>query len=192
RLHRLVERIAAVRAGAPPDPLEPWMEELYRRVSDRQTMGSVMHELRTTLSEAEKLIDQFFRQPSQREVLIPVPGQLSAMRGVLSVLGLDHAAQTLQRMRDEIDALIVTSLDEEHPDKVAARFERLAGNLGALGFLIDMLSVQPHMAKSLFVFDADAGTLAPVMGRSVRPADEPPRDAAQAAQPGLIEQVQQL
>ena len=45
-------------------------------------------------------------------------------------------------------------------------FDRLAGNLGALGFLIDMLSVQPQLAKSLFVYDADAGTLGPVMGRS--------------------------
>ena len=34
-------------------------------------------------------------------------------------------------------------------------FDRLAGNLGALGFLIDMLSVQPQLAKSLFVFDAE-------------------------------------
>ena len=42
---------------------KPWMEELYRRVSDRQTMGSVVQELRASLSEVEKLIDQFFRNP---------------------------------------------------------------------------------------------------------------------------------
>ena len=34
-------------------PLEPWMEELYRRVSDRQTMGSVVGELRGTLATAD-------------------------------------------------------------------------------------------------------------------------------------------
>ena len=34
-------------------------------------------------------------------------------------------------------------------------FDRLADNLGALSFLIDMLSVQPQMAKSLFRFDPD-------------------------------------
>ena len=55
------------------------LEELYRRVSDRQTMGSVVQELRASLSEVEKQIDQYFRDPAQREVLIPVPAQLQAI-----------------------------------------------------------------------------------------------------------------
>jgi chemosensory pili system protein ChpA (sensor histidine kinase/response regulator) len=46
RVQRLAQRIDDVRAGAEAQPLEPWMEELYRRVSDRQTMGSVVQELR--------------------------------------------------------------------------------------------------------------------------------------------------
>ena len=36
--------------------LDLWMEELYRCVSDRQTMGSVVQELRASLSEVEKNI----------------------------------------------------------------------------------------------------------------------------------------
>jgi chemosensory pili system protein ChpA (sensor histidine kinase/response regulator) len=32
----------AVGKGQPPSPLEGWMEDLYRRVSDRQTIGSVV------------------------------------------------------------------------------------------------------------------------------------------------------
>ncbi|MES3012198.1 MAG: hybrid sensor histidine kinase/response regulator, partial [Pseudomonadota bacterium] len=165
RVQRLAERLAAVRQGHAPDPLEGWMEDLYRRVSDRQTMGSVVQELRASLSEAEKLIDQYFRRPEERQVLIPVPGQLASMRGVLSVLGMDHAAAALLRMRDEIDALASTEVD---PERVAQSgvFDRLAGNLGALGFLIDMLSVQPQMAKLLFSYDPATGTLNPVMGRS--------------------------
>jgi chemosensory pili system protein ChpA (sensor histidine kinase/response regulator) len=58
------QRLDHVRAGGPAEALEPWMEELYRRVSDRQTMGSVVGELRSTLSELEKLLDQFFRNPA--------------------------------------------------------------------------------------------------------------------------------
>ena len=83
---------AAVREGEPPEPLEAWMEELYRRVTDRQTMGSVVQELRASLSEVEKLIDQFFRKPDDtRAAACRCPSQLAAMRGVLSVLGLDQA-----------------------------------------------------------------------------------------------------
>ncbi|MBW8829114.1 MAG: Hpt domain-containing protein [Burkholderiales bacterium] len=192
RVHRLSERIAAVRAGAAPEALEGWMEDLYRRVSDRQTMGSVVQELRASLSDAEKLIDQFFRNPADRNVLIPVPNQLTAMRGVLSVLGMDQASTALLRMRDEVDGLISTEIDQEHVGQ-AGVFERLAGNLGALGFLIDMLSVQPQMAKSLFVYDAETGALNPVMGRSEhRSVTEHTAAAAAAVEPSLIEQAQQL
>ena len=188
RVRRLADRLGSVREGKAPDPLEPWMEELYRRVSDRQTMGSVVQELRASLSEAEKQIDQFFRKPEDREVLIPVPNQLAAMRGVLSVLGMDQATAALLRMRDEVEGLVQTEID---PQRIAQTglFDRLAGNLGALGFLIDMLSVQPQMAKSLFVFDPRTGTLDPVMGRgpSHRQSSTPT-----PVEPRLIEQAQQL
>lgn len=188
RVRRLADRLGSVREGKPPEPLEPWMEELYRRVSDRQTMGSVVQELRASLAEAEKLIDQFFRKPEDRQVLIPVPSQLSAMRGVLSVLGIDQATTALLRMRDEVEGLIQTELDPARINQTGL-FDRIAGNLGALGFLIDMLSVQPQMAKSLFVFDPRTGTLDPVMGRgesSRHGGSVPP------VEPRLIEQAQQL
>ena len=66
RVQRLAQRIRNVSEGQAAQPLEPWMEELYRRVSDRQTMGSVVQELRASLSEVEKQIDQYFRDPKQR------------------------------------------------------------------------------------------------------------------------------
>ena len=91
-------------------------------------------------------------------------------------------------MRDEVDKLVSTEVDPERI-KAAGVFERLAGNLSALGFMIDMLSVQPQMAKSLFVYDAEAGTLAPVMGRSAAPN---PASGAAPVEPRLIEQAQML
>jgi chemosensory pili system protein ChpA (sensor histidine kinase/response regulator) len=48
RAARLADRLDGVAAGGEPQPLEQWMEELYRRVSDHQTMGSVVDELRAT------------------------------------------------------------------------------------------------------------------------------------------------
>ena len=49
RGNRLAQRLDQVVSGSQPEPLDEWMEELYRRVSDRQTMGSVVDELRTCL-----------------------------------------------------------------------------------------------------------------------------------------------
>ncbi len=194
RVRRLAKRVTAVHGGAEPEPLEAWMEELYRRVSDRQTMGSVVQELRGALTESEKAIDAYFRQPSVRDTLHPVPAQLNSMRGVFSVLGLDHASQAVVRMRDDVGALAAAT--GEGFDAPAV--ERLASNLGALGFLIDMLSVQPAMAKSLFAFDATSGLLRSVVGGGSHRASEfgtlsEPATAAPApVEPRLIEQAQSL
>ena len=167
RVERLAQRIESATAGGDAELLEPWMEELYRRVSDRQTMGSVVQELRVSLSDVEKRIDQFFRQPSQRDVLIPVLDQLHAMRGVLSVLGLTQASQAVVHMRNDVDGLAQTDIDPQRAAQ-AGTFDRVADNLGALSFLIDMLSVQPALAKSLFRFDAATGVLSSVMGQNAR------------------------
>jgi chemosensory pili system protein ChpA (sensor histidine kinase/response regulator) len=201
RIQHLAGRIDSVRQGADPQPLDIWMEELYRRVSDRQTMGSVVQELRASLSEVEKQIDQYFRNPAERQVLIPVPAQLSSMRGVLSVLGMDQASQAALFMRDDVDALAQTEVDPQRAIQ-AGTFDRLADNLGALSFLIDMLSVQPQLAKSLFRFNPETGVLSAVMGQSERvsafaqlddtePASLGPAIGTAAAAP-LLQQVQAL
>ena len=198
RVQRLARRIDDVRGGADPQPLDIWMEELYRRVSDRQTMGSVVQELRSSLSEVEKQIDHYFRNPADRQVLIPVPAQLSSMRGVLSVLGMDQASQAALHMRDDVDALAQTEVDPQRAIQ-AGTFDRLADNLGALSFLIDMLSVQPQLAKSLFRFDPETGSLSAVMGQSDRVSafaqlDEEPAGGLQSApqQAPLLDQMRAL
>ncbi|WP_457281037.1 Hpt domain-containing protein [Polaromonas sp. P5_D5] len=165
RTANLAERLEGVRAGGEPQPLEGWMEELYRRVSDKQTMGSVVGELRVSLGELEKSLDVFFRNPQDKVALQSVPGQLSQMRGVLSVLGLDQASHAVLRMRDSVEQMLVTEIDEQLA-RAAGTFEHLGNNLGALSFLIDMLNYQPALAKKLFVYDAEKGELKPLMGRT--------------------------
>ncbi|HWI81418.1 Hpt domain-containing protein [Ramlibacter sp.] len=172
RTARLAERLDQVRQGGQADALEPWMEELYRRVSDRQTMGSVVSELRGTLGELEKVLDQFFRAPAEKGPLREAPGYLSQMRGVLSVLGLDQAAQAVARMREAVEAIMVAEGDAEQA-RAAGTFEKLGNNVGALGFLIDMLNYQPALAKKLFIYDDEARELRPLMGRAAPPAEQP-------------------
>src|SRR6202008_2576499 len=134
--------------------------ELYRRVSDRQTMGSVVGELRSTLGELEKILDQYFRNLADKTPLRDAPNHLAQMRGVLSVLGLDQAANAVQYMRECVEEIIDTEIDEEKA-KAAGTFDKLGNNLGALGFLIDMLNSQPALAKKLFVYDEGTGELRP-------------------------------
>jgi chemosensory pili system protein ChpA (sensor histidine kinase/response regulator) len=161
----LLQRLELALQGSAARPLEPWMEELYRQASDHQTMGSVVGELRATMAEAEKNLDQYFRNPQDAGVLASVPGQMLQMRGVLSVLGFEQAATAMQRMRDTVEHLILGEIAEDGRARV---FEKLGNSLGAMGFLIDMLSYQRNMARKLFVYDDAEDELRFVMGRRQR------------------------
>lgn len=184
RGNELAERLERVLSGEPGRPLDAWMEQLYRRVSDRQTMGSVVGELKVSLSETEKTLDQFFRMPHEKAGLLLATSQLAQMRGVLSVLGLEQAVQTVNRMRSTVEQILET---EGEPDDVrdTARFQQLGNNLSALSFLVDMLNYQPSLAKKLFVFDDAAGELRPLMGRAATalPAVGSASEAVAVAEP---------
>ena len=170
RTGHLAQRLESVRAGGEPQPLESWMEELYRRVSDKQTMGSVVGELRISLGDIEKSLDSFFRNPDNKTVLRDVPRQLSQMRGVLSVLGLDQASRAVSHMRDSVGQMLTAEANEQQA-RAGDTFDQLGNNLGALSFLIDMLNYQPALAKKLFVYDDEKGELRPLMGRTHKPDD---------------------
>jgi len=165
RTQELAQRLNSVIDGQPARPLDGWMEQLYRRISERQTMGSVVDELKVSLGEVEKSLDQFFRQPQETAGLNVAVTQLAQMRGVLSVLGLDHAVQAVSRMRSRVEQILDTEVDESQA-REAGTFQQLGDNLSALGFLVDMLSYQPSLAKKLFVFDESRDGLVPLMGRA--------------------------
>ncbi len=193
RTQALASRLEAVLAGEPAQPLEPWMEQLYRRVSDRQTMGSVVGELKVSLSEAEKSLDQFFRNPHEKGGLHQAVSQLSQMRGVLSVLGLDHAVQAVGRMRTSVEQILDTEVDEDRA-RTAGTFQQLGNSLSALSFMVDMLNYQPALAKKLFHYDEELGELVPLMGRSPAAVESmsPSREAAQAIGEGVQRVVQEV
>ncbi|WP_180125545.1 Hpt domain-containing protein [Rhodoferax sp. BLA1] len=183
RGNRLAQRLDHVNAGGQPEPMDSWMEELYRRVSDRQVMGSVVDELRSTLGEVEGALDTFFRQPTDTLPLHEVPGRLAQMRGVFSVLGLDQAALAALRMRDSVERTLISG--DTSPQDHTADFDKLGNSLGALGFLVDMLSYQRELAKKLFVYDESAGEFRSVMGRQTVAADEPSATLPVPAEPAL-------
>ena len=108
RAIKLAQRMENVRNGGQAETVEPWIEELYRRVSDRESMGSVVGELRICLTDIEKSIDQYFRNPADKIVLQVVPGKLGQMRGIFSVLGLDQAASAVVSMRDRVEEFELT------------------------------------------------------------------------------------
>ncbi|MEO8013728.1 MAG: Hpt domain-containing protein, partial [Polaromonas sp.] len=164
RTTSLAERLQGVIDGGAPRPLDGWMEELYRRVSDKQTMSSVVSELRVALAEIESSLDLFFRDSQDKSLLQPVPAQLAQMRGVLSVLGLDQASRAVLQMKGTVEQMIDTEINDQQV-RAAGTFEQLGNNLGVLSFLIDMLNYQPALVKKLFVYDEEKDQLTSLMGR---------------------------
>ena len=155
RMQQLAERIEKARTGGEPAPLEPWMEALYRRVADSQTMASVVQQLRGMLAEIEQALDRHCRAPDGPQELEPVASGLASIRGVLVVLGVEAAAQAVQCAREDVQQL--AALEAGQPP--GTLLERLAANLEALGFLLDILAVQPDLARSMFRFDGQQGLL---------------------------------
>ncbi|MFP5466583.1 MAG: Hpt domain-containing protein [Gammaproteobacteria bacterium] len=193
RTKALAMRLDSLLSGGAAQPLESWMEQLYRRVSDRQTLGSVVGELKVSLADAEKALDQFFRNPEEKSGLHVALAQLSQMRGVLSVLGLDQAVQAVSRMRQVIDQMLDTEVDETQA-REAGTFGQLGDNLSALSFLVDMLNYQPALAKKVFTFDEEKGELIPLMGRTqpVGTAFEPAQQDAHAISAGVQRVVNEV
>lgn len=177
RIERLALRLEAAAVGEPSAPLEPWVEDLFRDVSDRHSMGSVVQELRTALADVELQLDRFSRAPDERDVLKTVPAQFGVMRGVLSVLGLDQAAHAVQHMRDNVYAVIEGRADASRAT------EELADSLGSLSFLIDLLGVQPQLAKSLFRYDTTTGRFSALMARASREEAPPASMEAEDEKP---------
>ena len=166
----LAERLQGVINGGDAQPLTSWMEELYRRVSDRQIMTSVVTELRVSVAELERGLDVFFRNPNDKTVLLLVPNQLSQIRGVLSVLGLDDACKAVVHMKSLAEQMLGSEFDEKR-DPAQGVFEHFGNNLGVLSFLIDMLNYQPALVKKLFVYDEIKNELTSLMGRPTGDTD---------------------
>ncbi|MFC7462565.1 Hpt domain-containing protein [Hydrogenophaga defluvii] len=158
RAAQLARRVTAAAMGEALPDLAPWMEQLYRQWSERQTLGSVVEEVRRTLTEAEAQLDRLARDPTQRQGLDALPVRFAQMQGVLSVLGLQDAARTAQAMEATASDLLAGRADLGSP-----AWRSLVHNLGALGFLVDVLGLHAASAQRGFRFDAEAGELRPLV-----------------------------
>jgi chemosensory pili system protein ChpA (sensor histidine kinase/response regulator) len=176
----LAQRLQRSAQGYASEAFAPWMEELYRKVSETQTLGTVVQELRHDMGTVEHLLDAYFRNPATLPELEPVPRLLGQMRGVLSVLGMDVGAQALGHIRHSVENLLATAPDETAARQPGGPFDRLAANIGALGFMIDMLGYQPELAKASFQFDPRTGELRPVVPHARQAAPAPAQAPAVA------------
>ena len=163
RSNALARRLSQVAEGLAPDAVEPWMEALYRRRSERNSMGSVTNELRVTLAAVESALEKYRVDPSDSTILLLISGYLSQMYGVFSVLGLYQAANAVFKIREILDNHLANAR-RNHPIPIKV-YEQIAGSVSTLGFLIDLLNYQIGIAKEMFFYDAKSGEFRYLNGR---------------------------
>jgi len=193
RSQTVVQRLAAAAAGQPLADGAPWMSELARRAQDRLTMGSVVTETQTTLREIEQRLDRFFRNPADRGELLGTVPLFDQVCGVLSVLGHDEPVAALRHVQQSVKNFANPAL-EARPDE----FQRIAQNLGAVGFFVESLSQDVEQPRSMFHYDPATGLYSADLGQgpaetaAVEPTDDwvPPAAEQAPVLPRGVENVE--
>jgi len=155
RADAMTARLLAVVSGEMPAQNAPWLDDMSREAQQRQTMTALAGEMQSSLRQVEKMLDEYFRDPSQRDTLGQLDGILHQIEGALAVLDQDDAVRTIQHTRAAVQHFIDAD-EEEAPEQ--GTFQRVAQNVGALSFFIESLHLPTGTAAKRFAFDESTGT----------------------------------
>ncbi len=161
RADEITARLLSLVAGEEPPTQAAWMGDISREAQQRQTMAVLVAEMQASLRQVEKTLDEYFRDPSNKDVLIPVDGVLHQIGGALAILDQDDAMFAVLHTRSMVgkfvDGTDVDQDEADQDDKHLLAYQNVAENIGALSFFIETLQNQPELAKKKFVFDSVAG-----------------------------------
>jgi chemosensory pili system protein ChpA (sensor histidine kinase/response regulator) len=174
-------RLLALAAGAPPPPAPAWQGELARRIQESQTVQVLAAEMRVGLRQVEKVLDDYYGDPSKRAALAEADPALHQMQGALALLDQEDAVRGAAHVKDAVRALAAGDGGDER-----AALENIAQNVGALGFFIDTLAHSPQAARERFEFDVEKGLFQSVpfgRTRGAAAAEAPAAELPEAATP---------
>lgn len=154
RADAMTARLLAIVAGQQPTDAAPWIDDMSREAQQRQTMLALAAEMQSSLGQVEKMLDEYFSNPSKRTSLAPIDAVLHQIEGVLAILDQDDAMRAVRHTRAEVKRFA-----DADPDAVpdAEEFQRVAQNVGALSFFIETLQLHSEGVKKRFSFDDQLG-----------------------------------
>ncbi|HYD95611.1 MAG TPA: Hpt domain-containing protein [Noviherbaspirillum sp.] len=174
RADAMTARLLSVVAGEMPAQSAPWLDDMSREAQQRQTMTALAGEMQNSLRQVEKMLDEYFRDPSQRLGLGQLDQVLHQIEGALAVLDQDDAVRTVQHTREAVKRFAASEPDVAPEQN---EFQQVAQNVGALSFFIETLQLQSEEAKKRFSFDESSGTF---QARLIEPP-EPEQTRAEEA-----------
>ncbi|MNR78138.1 Chemotaxis protein CheA [compost metagenome] len=151
RADALTARLLSAVSGEELTQSAQWLDEMSREAQERQTMTALAGEMQSSLRQVEKLLDEYFRDTTQRAGLADIDAILYQISGALSVLEQDDAVLAVQHTQAAVRRFIDA---EEEP--YVQEFEQVAQNVGALSFFIETLQLHPD-GINRFSFDQKLG-----------------------------------
>jgi chemosensory pili system protein ChpA (sensor histidine kinase/response regulator) len=148
-------RLTALVSGTQAPEATQWQGSLARQMHENDTVVALSMELKTGLRQIEKVLDEYYADPSRRAELASLDGVVHQLEGALAILDQEDAMRAARHVREEIRKL---AAGLEDPAREARQLDEIAQNVGALGFFVDMLAQNPAAARERFAFDAEQGT----------------------------------
>ncbi len=145
-------RLLALAAGETPPDAPHWQGELARQIQQGQTVAVLAGEIKAGLRQIEKLLDEYYDDPSRRQVLEQAGPVLHGLQGAFAILDQEQAVLTVRHVDDAVRTLADSSLavTDQH-----ASLHNIAQNIGALGFFADLLAQDSELARGRFTFDPE-------------------------------------
>jgi len=148
-LQLVQQHIARLRQEARTANAEPLSSTL-----DVTTLAAVGQEIKSMLKQIEEALDQYFRNPAQKEPLAPLGDSLHQVAGAFDMLELPMASQLT-----ETCAKFVNWFSSQTDAPGTRYFEKVAESLSALGYLVDdamRVGANAEKAIALFLGDLEA------------------------------------
>ena len=145
-------RLLALAAGETPPDAPHWQGELARQIQQGQTVAVLAGEVKNGLRQIEKLLDDYYDDPTKRQVLEQAAPILHQLQGAFAILDQEQAVQAVRHVEEAVQLLSVSAADvtDQH-----ASLHNIAQNIGALGFFADLLAQDSEAARGRFTFDTD-------------------------------------
>jgi len=149
-------RLLALAAGETPPDAPHWQGELARQIQQGQTVAVLAGEIKTGLRQIEKLLDEYYDDPTRRTVLEQSTPVLHQLQGAFAILDQEQAVLAARHVESAVRELAASEADvtSQH-----AALHNIAQNIGALGFFADLLAQDSNAARGRFTFDADKALL---------------------------------
>jgi chemosensory pili system protein ChpA (sensor histidine kinase/response regulator) len=146
----VTSRLKSAMAGealAPVDRIEGGLlDEMTRRAQEKLLIFQVGQEVQVNLQNIEQSLDAFFRDPSKRGELAPLPAQFAQVQGALMIMELHDAASLNAAVMSRVQQFSEGSLDG-----TGESAEMVADGLSALGLYITALQQGSAGAKETLV-----------------------------------------